>query len=94
MFFIFSAPARKRATNSLKQHTLAYLTKKNERWYEIRSRELALQEREKSLQEKKFELENWERRKRMELEEKKSNIETDIFKNQQRLIEIVLQRNT
>jgi len=74
------------------------LEKKNDRWYEVRCRELTVQE-------KKLELESYERKKRVEIEQKRLAIdekrlemeatklktELDIFKNQQRLIEMAFQ---
>lgn len=51
---MFLGPARRRATG-IKHATLAYLSKKLDRQYEIRSRELALKEKAQALEEKRFE---------------------------------------
>lgn len=66
------------------------MRQKSDKNFEIRSRELALQERVQALAEKKFELENWERKKKIEMEEKKIHMEVDIFNNQQKMLEIGL----
>lgn len=76
----------------MKQTTLNYLHQKSEKSYEVRKTELALQERIQTLAEKKFELESWERTKRIEMEEKKINLELDMFKTQHNLLEIILKK--
>lgn len=85
-------PTRKRVSTGIKNTTINYLEKKNERSYEIKIRELALQERKQTLQEKKFELEKWERQKKSEMEEKRLSAELQIFANQQKLMEIICER--
>lgn len=93
----FSAPSRVRH-GGIKQSAIKFLEKKNERWYELRCRELALQEKQMELEsyERKKRLEIEERRllideKRLEMGEKKLKTELDIFKNQQRLMEMAFQ---
>ncbi|KAJ8914144.1 hypothetical protein NQ315_016222 [Exocentrus adspersus] len=97
---ILSPGSRNRAYNNVKQVTLQYLNKKYEKQYEIRARELVLEERKQNLLERKFELEAEERRKNMEieekrlvLEEKRLSIQLEVFQNQQSLIKAVLQKN-
>lgn len=51
-----------------------------------------MQERVQALAEKKFELESWERKKKIEMEEKKIHMEVDIFKNQQKMLEIIFKK--
>lgn len=68
------------------------MEKKNERAYKLRCRELELQERKQTLEEKKFDLEHLERKKRLEIEENRSNREIVIFENQQRLLEIIIKK--
>ncbi|XP_050497975.1 uncharacterized protein LOC126879091 [Diabrotica virgifera virgifera] len=87
-------PKGNRRNVGLKQSSLDYLQKKNDRWFEIRSRELALQEREKTLQEEKFKLAKWETEKRTEMEEKRLEVQLDLFKNQQKLVEAILNKSS
>lgn len=89
IYILSLAPARVR-TGGLKQSSIRYLEKKNDRWYEIRCREL-------SLAEKKFDLESMEKKRRLEMEEtrlemekKRMKVQMDIFHNEQKLMEIAL----
>ncbi|CAG9773394.1 unnamed protein product [Ceutorhynchus assimilis] len=49
---------RNRTYTYIKQSTLQYLSKKNDRYYALQCKQLALQERKLNLQEKRFELES------------------------------------
>lgn len=88
---LFLGPTRRRATG-IKHATLAYLSKKLDRQYEIRSRELALKKKAQALEETKFELEQAEKRKRLDIEDNRNNMEMEVFKNQQKLIELILKK--
>ncbi|CAG9837712.1 unnamed protein product [Diabrotica balteata] len=96
---ILSPSVRKRTSTNIRESTVQYLSKKNDRQVELRSRELALAERRQTLEERKFQLETEERRKKMELEErrlvideKRLNVQLEVFKNQQELMKIILDR--
>lgn len=97
MFIV--APRLKRNITNLKQSTVQYLETKNEKQYEIRSREVALQEKRQLLDERKFEMDIQERQKRLEIEErrlimeeKRLKAELQIFSNQQELINLLLKK--
>lgn len=82
----------------MKQSTMQYLEKKTQQQYEIRCRELALQERKQLLEEQKFQMDRQEREKRLEIDERrllmdeqKLKKELDLFSNQQQLITLLLQ---
>lgn len=99
MDFFILAPTRKRTSGSLKQYTVQYLSKKNERNHEIRCRELALKEQQQLLDEKKHELECYEKKKRIEIEErrvemeeKRMKIQEETFLNQQELIKVIFSK--
>lgn len=55
-------------------------------------RELALNEKAQALEEKRFELEQAEKRKILDIEENRNNMEMEVFKNQQKLIELILKK--
>lgn len=95
-FSVFLAPKRKRTCLSVKQNTVQYLMKKNERNYELRQRELDIKERELKLKEKQHELDLYERKKRLEIEEKRTEMEEqrmkvimETFSSQQQLFQII-----
>ncbi|KAK5648197.1 hypothetical protein RI129_003089 [Pyrocoelia pectoralis] len=85
---------------SIKQSSINYLTKKNERWFEIRSRQLVLQERQQTLLEKKCEAEHVEKirkleikEKRLQMDEMKLKTQLEIFSNQQKLLGLAFQKH-
>lgn len=55
-------------------------------------RELALNEKAQALEEKRFELEQAEKRKILDIEENRNNMEMEVFKNKQKLIELILKK--
>ncbi|CAG9814660.1 unnamed protein product [Phaedon cochleariae] len=94
------APKRRKCNSYLKQDTVKYLEKKSEKQYELKYKELGLQERKQLLEENEFEMDRIERQKRLEIEErrlemeeKRWKVEMDLFANQQELIKILFNKN-
>lgn len=91
IFSITYSTNKKKKCGAKKYH-IELFTKKNDRWFEIQKRQLALQEHQKELDLRRFELEYKEKTKRLEMEEEKEKMLKDFLKNQQKLLEVILKK--
>lgn len=72
-------PRRRRKETSIKQNTIQYLERKNDRYYELRKKELVIQEKKQQLEERKLEMENEEKQRRWKMEDRRLQMEEDRF---------------